>query len=273
MKHLPVVALICLAVAAPVSGQTFAAASPSVPAVEAPSLLAPPTSSDTVSPRTPFPAPKPGHGALFAPLGQDFARFFSTDTAKMVGVFAVAALFAHPADQQSVDTASANLTKGMAHAGNTGGGVLMQLSGGLATYAVGRATGNREVATVGGEIFRAQILSQAMVQTTKFIVQRERPDGSNSVSFPSGHTASAFATATVVQQHYGWKAGIPAYALAGAVSASRLASSKHYLSDVLVGAGIGIASGRAVTFKVGREKFALGAAPTDGGAMVTFTKR
>ena len=51
-----------------------------------------------------------------------------------------------------------------------------------------------------------------------------------------------------------------------------MASNKHYLSDVLVGAGIGIAAGRAVTFNVGREKFDVGAAPTAGGAMVTFSK-
>ena len=218
-------------------------------------------------------APRPSDTAFLAPLGQDFSRFFSTDTAKLVSVFAAAALLAHPADRESVDSVRANLTKGVTHAGNTGGGAFAQLGGSLATYAVGRATGHRELAAIGGEVFRAQIVSQAMVQGAKFLVQRERPDGSNSLSFPSGHTASAFATATVVQAHYGWKAGIPAYALASAVSASRMASNKHYLSDVLVGAGLGIAAGRAVTFKVGRENFALGAAPTDGGAMVTFTRR
>ena len=51
-----------------------------------------------------------------------------------------------------------------------------------------------------------------------------------------------------------------------------MAASKHYLSDVIVGAGIGIAAGRTVTFHLAGEKFALGAAPTQGGAMVTFTR-
>jgi hypothetical protein len=77
----------------------------------------------------------------------------------------------------------------------------------------------------------------------------------------------------VLQQHFGWKAGIPAYAFAGFVGASRMASSKHYLTDVLVGAGVGIAVGRTVTVNLGREKFSVGAAPTRGGAMVTFTKQ
>jgi membrane-associated phospholipid phosphatase len=273
MKHLSAVVLVCLAVAAPVAGQTPAAiGSPATLGESRPGLVQP-ASVETTSPQASFPAIRPGDGAFLAPLGQDFTRFFSTDTAKVVGAFALAALLAHPADRQSVDTVSANLTKGIAHTGNTGGSLLAQLGGGLATYAVGRATGQREVATIGGELVRAQILTQGAVQGAKFLVRRERPDGSNRLSFPSGHTASAFATATIVQQHYGWKAGVPAYALAGAVSASRMASNKHYLSDVLMGAGIGIAAGRAVTFKLGREKFALGAAPTDGGAMVTFTKR
>ena len=86
-------------------------------------------------------------------------------------------------------------------------------------------------------------------------------------------TASAFATATVLQGHFGWKAGVPAYAFAGFVAASRMAADKHYLSDVLLGAGIGIAAGRTVTVRVRGERFALGAAPTQGGAMVMFTKR
>jgi hypothetical protein len=51
-----------------------------------------------------------------------------------------------------------------------------------------------------------------------------------------------------------------------------MGGDKHYLSDVLVGARIGIAAGRSVTLNLRGEKCALGAAPTRGGAMVTFTR-
>src|SRR5438876_530942 len=78
---------------------------------------------------------------------------------------------------------------------------------GVATELMGHAIKNRRLAELGSDLVRAQILSQILVQSTKFSVSRLRPDGSNSQSFPSGHTASAFATATVVQQHLGWKAG------------------------------------------------------------------
>jgi len=53
------------------------------------------------------------------------------------------------------------------------------------------------------------------VQALTFTVQRTRPDGSDNSSFPSGHSASAFATTGVLQHHYGWKVGVPATLVAG----------------------------------------------------------
>ncbi len=215
---------------------------------------------------------QPVNPSLFKSVGRDFTSFFSTDTAKIVGAFAVAGLSVRPIDSASVEDTGERLSHGFARVGNVGGSLMFQAGAGLATYVVGRATGNPAIASLGGDLVRAQLLSQTIVQATKFAVGRQRPDGSNGLSFPSGHSASAFATATVIQQHFGWRAGIPAYGFAGLVGASRMASSKHYLSDVLIGAGIGIAAGRTVTMHLGREKFAMGVAPTQGGAMVSFTK-
>mgnify|MGYP003199246539 CR=1 FL=1 len=62
-------------------------------------------------------------------------------------------------------------------------------------------------------------------------------------SFPSGHTATAFMTATMLTKEYGhispW-IGIGAYSVATATGLMRMANNKHWLSDVLTGAGIGI---------------------------------
>jgi membrane-associated phospholipid phosphatase len=206
-------------------------------------------------------------------MAHDVPTFFSSDTAKVLTVFALGGLTAHSFDRASVEDASERLSKGFANVGNIAGQMYIQAGAGLAAYAIGRATGNQRAASLGGDLIRAQVLTQLFVQGTKLAVGRQRPDGSDSMSFPSGHSASTFATATVLQQHFGWKVGVPAYTFAGFVAASRMASSKHYLSDVVLGAGIGIAAGRTVTLHVGGEKFALGAAPTQGGAMVTFTKR
>ena len=99
---------------------------------------------------------------------------------------------------------------------------------------------------------RAQILSQIYVQALKYSVQRERPDQSDELSFPSGHSASAFATAGVLQRHYGWKVGVPATVVAAYVATARVHDNRHYLSDVIFGAAMGMAAQRTVTLHAGR---------------------
>jgi membrane-associated phospholipid phosphatase len=92
----------------------------------------------------------------------------------------------------------------------------------------------------------AAIVSFAYTGVLKVTVRRERPDGSNNLSFPSGHASNAFALATVAERHYGWKVGVPTYALAGAIAYSRVVHDKHYLSDTLAGATLGYIAGRTV---------------------------
>jgi PAP2 superfamily protein len=227
----------------------------------------------TPAPAEQVPTLRPPAGSFFKTIGQDVTSFFSLDTAKVMVPFTIAGLAAHHWDGAAVEDAGERISSSTSSIGNFGGSLYAQLGAGVGTYIIGRATNKPQVALLGGDLIRAQIVSQVVVQGAKFAVGRTRPDGSNNFSFPSGHTASAFATATVLQEHFGWKAGIPAYALAGFVGASRMASNKHYMSDVLIGAGIGIAAGRTVSLRLGGEKFALGAAPTQGGAMVTFTRK
>lgn len=89
------------------------------------------------------------------------------------------------------------------------------------------------------------ILMGSVVSTLKRTTHVERPDGSNRHSFPSGHTATAFMTATMLNKEYGHKTpwiGIGAYSVATATGLMRMANNKHWLSDVLTGAGIGILS-------------------------------
>lgn len=64
-----------------------------------------------------------------------------------------------------------------------------------------------------------------------------------SASFPSGHTSSAFATATLVSLEYKkWYVAVPAYTWASLVGYSRIAKGVHYPSDVLMGAALGAGS-------------------------------
>lgn len=94
----------------------------------------------------------------------------------------------------------------------------------------------------------SMLMMSGTVFVTKKLTHEERPDQSNYYSFPSGHTASAFAAAEFMRQEYKevspWYA-YAGYAMATATGALRLYNNKHWLSDVIAGAGFGILSTKA----------------------------
>jgi membrane-associated phospholipid phosphatase len=96
------------------------------------------------------------------------------------------------------------------------------------------------------DMLDAAVVGFAYTSIIKVAVGRERPNGEDNRSFPSGHTSNAFALATVAQRHYGWKLGVPSYLLAGLMGASRVSQDKHWLSDVVAGAALGYIVGRTV---------------------------
>lgn len=201
----------------------------------------------------------------------DFRNFFSGDTARTLTYVSLFAIASAPWDRQGVNNGF-NIPTTVFQSGNFIGQVAFQLGAGFATYGVGKASGNKKLAYAGRDIVRAQILSQTVVQALKFTVRRERPDFSNNKSFPSGHSASMFATATVLHKYYGWKVGAPAYALGTYVAMARMAWNRHHATDVVMGAGLGIASARTVTMSMGKTRFNVGVQPQPGGASVNFTK-
>lgn len=85
-----------------------------------------------------------------------------------------------------------------------------------------------------------------IVNSIKYTKIRYRPDGSNKKTFPSGHTATAFLCAALLNKEYGLTVspwiGIGGYALATITAVSRTLNNKHWVSDLLAGAGIGILS-------------------------------
>lgn len=93
----------------------------------------------------------------------------------------------------------------------------------------------------------SNVITNATVFSLKSLTKKERPDGSSNSSFPSGHTAEAFASAEFLRQEYKdispWY-GFAGYAIATATGALRIYNNKHWLSDVVAGAGIGIASSK-----------------------------
>ncbi|MGK4567791.1 phosphatase PAP2 family protein [Flavobacterium sp. 3HN19-14] len=89
------------------------------------------------------------------------------------------------------------------------------------------------------------LLLAGTVFSLKSITKVDRPDGTTNNSFPSGHTANAFAGAEFLWQEYKDKSvwyGISGYVVASGVGAFRIVNNRHWLTDVAAGAGIGILS-------------------------------
>lgn len=91
----------------------------------------------------------------------------------------------------------------------------------------------------------SMLITSAFVVPLKHIVKEERPDQSNNLSFPSGHTAIAFASAQFMFREYkdtNFLLGISGYSLAVFTGVYRMLNDKHWFGDVVGGAGFGILS-------------------------------
>ena len=100
-------------------------------------------------------------------------------------------------------------------------------------------------------IIVANAIGASVFTTLKYTVKEERPDQSDDLSFPSGHTSIAFTNAALL--YYEYKDSNVWYASSGFLFATatgilRIANNRHYTSDVLTGAGIGLASGLIVSY-------------------------
>jgi membrane-associated phospholipid phosphatase len=93
--------------------------------------------------------------------------------------------------------------------------------------------------------FISNVFMNVAVSSVKGLTHEIRPDGSDRLSFPSGHTAEAFASAEFLREEYKvispWY-GIGGYLTAGATGLLRMYNNKHWLNDIIAGAGFGIAS-------------------------------
>jgi membrane-associated phospholipid phosphatase len=201
--------------------------------------------ADAKEPPTP---PHTGIRALFGNLGEDIKNLPAMQNVYIAAIGGGLALAAHPGDQafnakllshyDAVNTAFAP--------GKYLGGIAEQVAFSVSTYAVGRLRDQPKAAHLGMDLLQAQILSEILIEPIKFATRRERPDGSNNLSFPSGHAAVTFATATVIERHLGWRKAVIGYAIASYVAMSRIHDNKHYLSDVMFGAAVGTIAGRTV---------------------------
>ena len=142
-------------------------------------------------------------------------------------------------------------------------------------------------------VLKSEAIMLASTYAVKYLVREERPDGSNRLSFPSGHTAQAFLAASIVHTEFRDKSqwyGVGAYTIATSVAALRMINTKHWQSDVIAGAGFGILSahlgylthrnrwgrkplGRDLGFAPSWQSFPSSTGALSGAPVVSFTWR
>ncbi|RJG50510.1 phosphatase PAP2 family protein [Motilimonas pumila] len=115
------------------------------------------------------------------------------------------------------------------------------------------------------------VSTQAIIHGMKYAVGRRRPNDSSWNSFPSGHTGAAFSGAAFLQSRYGAAWGVPAYAAAAFVGASRVHGNRHFADDVVAGAGIAFLVNQYFTSAHQVEGMYLNATTTGDGAALGVT--
>ncbi len=193
-------------------------------------------------------------GSLFHNLGDDLKHIPRRNSVYWLAAGSGLALAVHNEDNKlNRHLSGSGFADTAFKPGKFIGSLPVILGAGTVTYLVGRTGDRYRAKHLGMDIIESAILSEGIGEAIKYSVRRQRPlhpDGTRNkgYSFPSGHATMTFAAATVLQQHLGWKAAVPTYAIASYVAISRLHDQRHFASDVAFGAATGIIIGRSVTW-------------------------
>ena len=156
-----------------------------------------------------------GFRTLFRNLAGDFRALPSRENLGWTVFGTVVALSVHPFDSTvNQHLLGRQAARNFFVTGKTIGNGYVQVAGAIGSYAVGRLSHKPRVTHVGMDLLESQLMAGAITYALKVTVRRERPDGSNNKSFPSGHASLTFATATVLQRHLGWKWSMPVFFIA-----------------------------------------------------------
>lgn len=149
-------------------------------------------------------------------------------------------------DEITWQRSNGGILNGMFAAASTYGSTPKTVTFGAALWGIAEWRHRPLLAQFASGTLRCIGATTLVVTPLKVVTRRQRPDGSNHLSFPSGHTANAFAISAMLARRYGKGVGLPAYVIAAVVPASRIDRQRHHFSDVVAGAAIGTACGLAV---------------------------
>ena len=183
-------------------------------------------------------------GAFPKNVGRNFVGVFSGQNLLPFAVGIAATTTASAFDSQTKGLLQGTCDTCGSTGATAGGAAMVPLVG--AMFVAGRFAPQGRFRSATYDFAQAMVVNGAYTGILKYSLQRTRPDGSDKLSFPSGHASTAFSLAAVANHHYGWKVGVPAYVLASGIGLSRIEKDKHYLSDVLAGATLGLIVGRTV---------------------------
>ncbi|HEY7482716.1 MAG TPA: phosphatase PAP2 family protein [Gemmatimonadales bacterium] len=197
----------------------------------------------------------------------------SGKTVALTGLLFGAALLGDGSVRQEVQEHRGATTNSLAKIGKTLGEwqfLVPTISAGLLA---GQLSGSRDLKRVMLHAGAATVLATGVTTGLKYSIGRTRPGSgdpdqfrpfSGSNSFPSGHTAAAFALATSIADQTGdsWS-DVILYSAATLTALSRVNDDRHWTSDVLIGALIGHLSGRWVARRMTAVRVAPGAVAVD----------
>ena len=153
-------------------------------------------------------------------------------------------------------------------------------------YLAGRTSGNRQVVSTSATAFEAFLWTFIVTSAAKAAFGRARPSGDadahdffeGDTIFPSGHTSRSFAIAAVLADRHGRVAACIAYPVAALIGLSTVQQDVHWASDILAGAGLGLAIGKGIASRhprhgsvpAGARRMTWRLVPRPGGAIVSL---
>lgn len=140
-------------------------------------------------------------------------------------------------------------------------GDLLSVALPLGTLAVEWSRGDRDGAWQFGQTF---VAATASTEALKRITDVDRPDGTNNLSFPSGHAARAFSAAAYLRQRHGARVAAPMYLAALYVGHTRVAAQRHRWADIAGAALVAEASAHLLVQRASGPRVAVLADPATG---------